>query len=516
MEFDAIVIGSGVAGSVTAYYLAQSGLSVAIINKEKDIQESNTYYAQGGISYKSDDDSAQSRYDDIMRAGAGVCLPDAVKLVAEQGPDLIDEILVKEFAVPFNTENGKFDLTDEGAHSHRRILHSQDTTGRSIEKSCIEHLKTQSNIQIFSSHTVVDIITWDHHALDDLRMYRPPTALGVYALDNRDNTVHKILAKAVILASGGMGQVYRHTTNPRSSTGDGYAMAYRAGARLINMHYTQFHPTTLFHPKGNSFLISEAVRGEGAVIIDRNGKAFMEKYHELKDLAPRDIVTRSILAHLLEIGGQNVYLDASSIGREKIQSHFPHIYSTCKELGIDMTQEPIPIVPAFHFSCGGIATNLVGKTSVKRLFAVGEAACTGLHGANRLASTSLLEGVVFGKRIADYISQNRKKYLGMDYPEIPEWDYTGNEEPDLALIKQDWWHLQTTMWFYVGAIRSQNRLRRAAVDLKNLKEEVEDFYRDIRINRDIVELRNAIQTGSIISNHAWGQKQSLGAHFRID
>ncbi len=517
MEFDAVVIGSGVSGSVAAFYLAESGLKVAVINKETDLKESNTYYAQGGISYQGPGDSPEKRYDDIMQAGAGVCLPDAVKVVAEQGPAMIDEVLVRDFHVAFTkTTDAQFHLTEEGAHTIRRILHSEDVTGRTIEKACVSMIKEQKNIKMLAGYTVVDIITWDHHAQDDLRMYRPPTALGVYALDNATGQVHTILAKTVILASGGMGQVYLHTTNPQSATGDGYAMASRAGARLINMEYTQFHPTTLYHPQGNSFLVSEAVRGEGAVIVDRKGNAFMEKYHEQKDLAPRDIVTRSILSELLESGDKHVFLDATRIGKAKITGHFPNIYKTLFELGIDMTSEPIPIVPAFHFSCGGIATNLVGRTSVKRLFAVGEAACTGLHGANRLASTSLLEGLVFGKRIADYISSNWDKFLGLDYPPIPDWVYTGTEQPDPALLKQDWGHLQTTMWYYVGAVRSQKRLQRAMVDLKNLNEEVESFYRDARITRGIVELRNAIQTGLIIADHAWAQKKSLGTHYRID
>lgn len=517
MEFDAVIIGSGVSGSITAYYLAQAGLRVAIINKENELQESNTYYAQGGISYQGERDSAAQRFEDIMQAGAGVCLPDAVQVIAEQGPAMIDEILIRDFQVPFTrTEQGEFHLTDEGAHSVRRILHSDDVTGRSIEKACIAKIKNHNGIRRMAGYTVLDIITWDHHAVDDLRMYRPPTALGVYALNNATGEVHTILSRTVIIATGGMGQVYLHTTNPLAATGDGYAMASRAGARLINMQFTQFHPTTLYHPEGNSFLISEAVRGEGAVIVDRRGHALMEKYHPLKDLAPRDIVTRSILSELLDTGDKHVYLDAKGIGSDKIRQHFPNIYRTLLKLGIDMTTEPIPIVPAFHFSCGGIATNLVGRTSVKRLFAVGEAACTGLHGANRLASTSLLEGLVFGKRIADYITQNWERIGVLDFPEVPDWVYTGDDVPDPALLKQDWGHLQTTMWYYVGAVRSQKRLERAMVDLKNLNEEVEAFYRDARITRGIVELRNAIQTSLIIAHHAWTQKKSLGTHYRID
>ena len=517
MQFDVVVVGSGVAGSVTAYYLTKAGFSVAIINKNDDIRESNTYYAQGGIVFEGIDDNSESRFEDIMKAGAGVCLPDAVRLVSEKGPERVKEILIDEFKVDFNRDIKKsLHLTEEAAHSVRRIIHSEDTTGRSIEETVIDKLEKTKDLTILRDHIAIDIITWNHHSDDILSVYQPPTALGVFALNNKTKKVEKILSEAVVLATGGMGQVYLHTTNPASATGDGYAMAHRAGARLVNMEYTQFHPTTLFHPKARNFLISEAVRGEGAVIVDKNGHAFMSKYHKLKDLAPRDIVTRSILSEMLESGDKNVYLDATIIGKDKILSHFPNIYHTCNEYGIDMTREPIPIVPAFHFSCGGVLTNLVGKTSVKRLFAVGETACTGLHGANRLASTSLLEGVVFGKEIADYIRDHRDYYDSIDFPNILDWVYTGNQEPDPALIKQDWTSLQSIMWHYVGAVRSQKRLRRASVDLKNLQEDIENFYRDAKINRAMIELRNAIQTGLIVAEQAWTQKKSVGTHYRID
>lgn len=518
MEFDVVIVGSGVAGNTTGYYLAKSGFRVAIINKNEAIEESNTFYAQGGISYEGDGDSAKIRYDDIMTAGANICNPTAVEIVSTEGPDAIRQALIKDFQVDFSkNSNGDFDITDEGAHSVKRILHSFDTTGKSIEEASLAALHKLPNITFLNSHTVVDIITWEHHAVDKYRMYKPPTALGVYVLNNNTQKIEKLLAKVTIIATGGLGQLYLHSTNPSSSTGDGYAMAARAGTWLINMEYTQFHPTTLYLQNSNNFLISEAVRGEGGVIVDKQGVAFMDKYHELKSLAPRDIVTRAILTEMLESDDEYVYLDVSNIGADKIKSRFPHIYKTCLQFGLDITHGAIPIVPAFHFSCGGIRTDMYGKTNLNRLFAVGEAACTGLHGANRLASTSLLEGVVFGQRIAKYIAENRNDYLNCDFPSIPEWIDTGIiDTVDPALINQDWNSLQSIMWNYVGAIRSKRRLRRAISDLKNLRDEIESFYRDTKVNRKLTELRNAVQTGLIVAYQAWANRESIGAHYRID
>ncbi|OHD54189.1 MAG: L-aspartate oxidase [Spirochaetes bacterium GWF1_51_8] len=518
MEFDAVVVGNGIAGTVAAYYLAKHGFRTALIDKSDTFSESNTYQAQGGISYQGERDSIDLRFQDIMSAGAGICNPEAVEIVAEDGPGLIEEILINEFNVSFSKKNdGSLDITEEAAHSVKRILHSFDTTGRSVLEAAIAAVRKQDKVAYLSNYTAVDIITWHHHSFDKLRMYRPLTALGVYALDNRNKKVERILSKMVVLASGGMGRIYLHTTNPVSATGDGYAMAARAGARLINMEFTQFHPTTLYHPKGENFLISEAVRGEGGIITDISGKAFMHKYHEKKDLAPRDIVTRAILNELLETGEKYVLLDVSAIGKEHIPVRFPHIYQTCLDIGIDITEQPIPIVPAFHFSCGGVMTDINGRTNIERLYAAGEVACTGLHGANRLASTSLLEAMVFGKRIADYAKNNRETVLGFEYPEVPEWIDTGIIDTiDPALIKQDWTYLQNIMWNYVGPIRNKKRLRRALIDLKNLREDIENFYRDAIMDRKLIELRNAIQTGAIIAEHAWTNRESLGAHYRVD
>ncbi|MEJ5283418.1 MAG: L-aspartate oxidase [Brevinematia bacterium] len=518
MEYDVIVVGSGISGGLVSILLANYGFSVCLLNKSENIYESNTYYAQGGIVYSGENDSPELLAKDIDTAGGGICNPEIVKIVSENAYQLVKEILIEKIGVEFSKNpEGLFDLTEEGAHSTRRILHVDDTTGKSIEEKIIEKIKNIKNINVLNNFTAIDIITIDHHTKHRLRMYKPITALGIYALNNKTKKVEKIESKIVILATGGMGQIYLHTTNPLVATGDGYAMSARAGCRLVNMEYTQFHPTTLYHPGANNFLISEAVRGEGAIILNTRGEEFMHKYHPLKELAPRDIVTRSILNEMLENGEKFVYLDATRIGKEKVKQRFPNIYKKCLEYGIDISVEPIPIVPAFHFSCGGILTDSFGRTNIERLFAVGEVACTGLHGANRLASTSLLEGVVFAKRIADFIKENAQHYKLIEKYEVAEWIDTGIMETiDPALTNQDWNLLKNIMWNYVGAIRSKKRLRRAIIDLNNLKEDIENFYRDAKLSRNIIELRNAVQTGLIVAQQALANRESIGAHYRID
>ncbi|URA10167.1 L-aspartate oxidase [Thermospira aquatica] len=514
--WDALVIGTGIAGSTTAYLLAKQGFSVLALTKTNDPLESNTYYAQGGIVYKGPGDSPELLMQDILQAGAGIVNPEAARIVATEAQVAVNEVLIEAFGIDFSrNDTGGFDLTEEGAHSVRRILHALDSTGKTIQEAAISALK-KIGIEIRSSYHVIDIITLDHHTRYPQRMYLPPTVLGVYAYNQSTGKVEKLLAKNVILATGGMGQLYLHTTNPRGATGDGYAMAYRAGARLINMEYTQFHPTTLFHPKADNFLISEAVRGEGAVLINKYGEAFMGRYHPQKDLAPRDIVTRAILSEMYATQEPCVYLDIARLGKEKIQSRFPTIYRKCLDYRIDITVDPVPVVPAYHFSCGGVYTDMEGRTTIQRLYAVGEVACTGLHGANRLASTSLLEGVVFGRRIALFLGRTRESWYEQPYQDIPEWKETGTEELDPALIYQDWALLKNMMWNYVGAVRTKKRLKRALVDLKNLREDVEDFYRDARISPEIIELRNAVQTGLIVAQHAWTNRESRGAHYRLD
>ncbi len=515
--WDALVIGTGIAGTTTAYLLAKQGLSVLVLTKAGDPLESNTYYAQGGIVYKGPGDSPELLMQDILQAGAGISNPEAARVVATEAQEAVNEVLIEAFGIDFSRNGmGDFDLTEEGAHSVRRILHALDSTGKTIEEAAIARLKKTPGIELRTGYHVIDIITLDHHTRYPQRMYLPPTALGVYAYNQNTRKVEKLLAKNVVLATGGMGQIYLHTTNPPGATGDGYAMAYRAGARLINMEYTQFHPTTLFHPKADNFLISEAVRGEGAVLINKYGEAFMARYHPQRDLAPRDIVTRAILSEMYATKEPCVYLDIARLGKEKVKSRFPTIYRKCLEYRIDITVDPVPVVPAYHFSCGGVYTDMEGRTTIQRLYAVGEVACTGLHGANRLASTSLLEGVVFGRRIALFLGRTRETWGDQPYQDIPDWKDTGTEELDPALISQDWALLRNMMWNYVGAVRTKKRLKRALVDLKNLREDVEDFYRDAKIAPEIIELRNAVQTGLIVAQHAWTNRESRGAHYRLD
>ncbi len=517
VESDVLIIGSGVAGLTSAIFLEENGFKVNIITKCSEPYESNTYYAQGGIIYKGENDSPELLVKDIIEAGAGASNPIAARVIAELGPYLVEEVLIKRLNVPFSRdEEGRLDLTEEGAHSVRRIIHSDDSTGKAIEIALLNYVKERKNIQIFTEHMAIDLLTRQYHCKNPLYVYDEPECLGAYVFSIREGVVKRFLAKATILATGGLGQIYLHTSNPKSATGDGFAMAYRAGVQLINMEYIQFHPTTLYHKDADRFLISESVRGEGGVLKTPDGKPFMEKYHPLGSLAPRDVVARAIHEEMTEHGYEYVLLDiASYMEPEKIKKRFPNIYQTCLRYGIDITKEPIPVVPAVHFACGGVKTNMWAETSMKRLFAVGEVACTGLHGANRLASTSLLEGLVFGYRAAKRIADNWSE-LKRDIPIPVSWIDTGEFYPDPALIKQDWNTLRHIMWNYVGLVRTEKRLKRAIFDLRHLYWEIEEFYRRAKITRALLELRNGILLGYIIAMAAYKNRGSRGCHYRKD
>ncbi len=514
---DVLIIGTGIAGLTTAIKAAEEGFKVNIITKGARPEESNTDNAQGGIVYKGEGDSKELLIKDILEAGAGASNPEAARILAEYGPQLVEEILINKAKVKFNRrKDGKFDLTEEGAHSVRRILHADDITGRAIERGLLNYVSQLKNITIFTKHIAIDILTLQHHCKNPIFVYKKPEALGVYAYSMEEKRVKRFLAKATVLATGGLGQIFLHTTNPDGATGDGFAMAYRAGLPLINMEYIQFHPTTLYHKDAKRFLISESVRGEGAVLKTPDGEEFMKKYHPLGSLAPRDVVSRAIHEEMTEKGYKYVLLDlASYMDAEKIKERFPNIYKTCLKYGIDITKEPIPVVPAVHFACGGIKVNMWSETDMKRLFAVGEVACTGLHGANRLASTSLLEGLVFGYRAAVRIKdkwEELKKEL-----EIPvAWIDTGEFEPDPALVNQDWITLKHIMWNYVGLVRTQKRLRRAIYDLRHLWWEVEEFYRKAKLTKQLIELRNGILVGLIVARAAFRNRESRGCHYRKD
>ncbi len=519
MDTDVLIIGSGVAGCSVALEMSKQGYQVTMVTKGESPEESNTYHAQGGIIYKGEGDRPELLVKDILEAGAGATWPPAAQVLAQEGPKLVEEILIKEVKVPFTTkEGGQLDFTEEAAHSVRRIIHSNDFTGKAIEAAFIKYISQIPNIHILTGHVAIDLITPEHHSPDPLAIYPPTSCLGAYLFNTKEKKVTKVTAPVTVLAAGGLGQVFLHTTNPQGATGDGFAMAYRAGAKLINMEYIQFHPTTLFHKDAKRFLISESVRGEGAVLKTPQGEPFMDKHHPLGSLAPRDVVARAIHEEMVEHGYKYVLLDlASYMEAEAIKKRFPMIYETCLQFGIDITKEPIPVVPAVHFSCGGIKVDLWGRTTINRLFAVGEVSCTGLHGANRLASTSLLEGLVWGTRAARWINQNWEEYTREipPYP-IPEWIDTGIEEPDPALIKQDWITLRHIMWNYVGLVRTKKRLRRAITDLRHLWREVEDFYKNAKLNRELLELRNGIQTGLVIARSAQRNKVSRGCHYRKD
>ncbi len=518
IDTEVLIIGSGIAGCTTALCLADQNINVTLISSSKDLKETNTFYAQGGIVYKGKNDSAKLFAEDIINAGAGYCNPEAVQIIAQQGPRIMKKILLDRIGVQFDKDSSKrFSFVQEGGHRISRIIHSADATGMTIQSSLIGELSNHPNVNILAAHTSIDLLTTSHHSKNPLEIYNIPECVGAYILNNEKGRILKCLAKKTIIATGGLGQIYLRTSNPRGARGDGIVMAYRAGARVINTEFIQFHPTTLYLPGSSNFLISEAVRGAGAKIVHSDGKPFMQNYDSMwKDLAPRDIVARSIHQEMLYKGIENVYLDLKSyIDKEKIINEFPNIYNYCLKFDIDITKELIPIVPAAHYSCGGIWVDLWSRTSLKNLYAVGEAACTGVHGANRLASTSLLEGLVWGYRA----SQNIIK-LGLSYPlyndeEIPPWQNSSKDVPDLALINQDMSHIKHTMWNYVGLVRSTPRLNRALRELHHLELQIEDFYRKTKVNDSIIGLRNSIRTAIIVTQSAWKNKSSAGCHYRI-
>jgi len=514
-ESDVLVIGSGIAGCVSALEAADLGLEVILITGSQEPAESNTDYAQGGIIYRGKGDSPDLLVQDILTAGAGVTFPPAARRLATEGPRLVEELLIGKWGVPFSRdEGGQLDLTKEGGHSLARIIHADDLTGRAIERTLIQAVLEHPRITTLTAHAAVDLITPSHHSADPLDIYRDLECVGAYVYHQDQGLVETFLARATVLATGGLGRIFMHTTNPPRARGDGYAMAARAGARLVNMEYVQFHPTTLYHPAAGRFLISESLRGEGAELVTSDGRPFMTKYHPLGALAPRDIVARAIHQEMLERGDHCVYLDLSPSGMtpERIRERFPHIYTTCAQFGLDITQQPIPVVPAAHYECGGILVDEFGRTNIRRLYAVGEVACTGLHGANRLASTSLLEGLVWGYHAAHHLAEQ-------NFPrpacEIPAWqDETGEVDP--ALIAQDETVIRHTMWNYVGLTRSQRRLERAREGLGHLASMIEKFYRYARLTDPLLGLRNMVEVAQLVTQAAWHNKESRGCHFRED
>ncbi len=520
---DVLIIGSGIAGTTAALRLAQNpNRRVILITRSPDAHDSNTFWAQGGIIHRSPDDSPEALVEDILTAGAGASLPQAAHILADEGPALLEKTLIQTCNVQFDHEaDGSLAYGQEAAHSHRRILHVGDGTGAAISKGLVAALQRYPNIEVLTNATAVDLITYPHDSRDPLDTYQPIACHGAYVFDRNGKAVHRTLSAVTVLATGGLGRIYRNTTNPAGARGDGLAMAFRTGARIINAEYVQFHPTALAVPGAEGFLISEAVRGEGGVLLSPDGQPFMEKYSpEWKDLAPRDIVARAIHLEMEAHGHSHVLLDiASHMSAEAIKSRFPNIYAECLRVGIDMTREPIPVVPAAHYFCGGVAVDEWGRSSIANLYAVGEVSCTGLHGANRLASTSLLEGLVWGDRAARQIEEMLSAGLphipGRD--EVPPWDESGlTQDSDPALIQGDMQTIQNIMWHYVGLIRSGDRLSRAIRELRHLQNEIETFYRRTKLSDGLIGLRNAVDVALIVAQAARHNRQSRGCHYRVD
>lgn len=516
-QAEVLVIGSGIAGAVTAFQLAEQGIPVTVLSRSVSANESATYFAQGGIVFKGKQDSAALLEEDILRAGAGLSYPRAVHMLAERGPTLVKSVLVDKLGVPFDQDpSGAFSLGMEGGHTINRIIHAADATGKAIENTVLDAIRKHPNIQLLEGYTAVDILTPAHHSNNLLSIYQPNICVGVYALHRETNRIVRVLARKTILASGGLGQIFKRTTNPAGARGDGLAMAYRAGARVINNEFIQFHPTTYYHEYKQTFLISEAVRGAGARLVNSDGKPFMQNYDaRWKDLAPRDIVAISIHKEMLLRDVSNVYLDmASYMSRDQIENEFPNIYRKCRENGIDPTRQPIPVVPAAHYACGGVWVDLKARTTIRNLYAAGEVSATGVHGANRLASTSLLEGLVWGCAAADDITQTLMDTPKPEADEIQEWEDSGSELPDPALISQDMSSIKNIMWNYVGLVRTSVRLQRALRELRNLENEIERFYRVSKLTDGLVGLRNAVRTAIIVTAEAWENKNSIGCHYR--
>jgi len=510
-EYDFVIIGSGIAGLSFALKAAKHG-SVAVITKLKG-SDTNTAWAQGGIAcVTSDEDSFELHVRDTLEAGAGLCNEAVVRTIVTEGPERIRELA--ELGLQFDERevsgHREFDLGKEGGHSKRRVLHVRDATGKEIEETLLRELSRQSQVQLLENHTAVDLIT-----AAKLGFATEDRCLGAYVLGEKTGEVETIRSNRIVLATGGCGKVYLYTTNPDIATGDGVAMAWRAGVEIANMEFIQFHPTCLFHPEAKSFLVSEAVRGEGGILRNNSGEDFMKRYDPRASLAPRDIVARAIDAEIKRSGAKCVFLDITHKPPEFVRERFPHIYETCLRFGIDISKQAIPVVPAAHYQCGGIKTDINGATSLPGLYAIGEVACTGLHGANRLASNSLLEGLVVAHRAA--MAALQAKSTSKQEGALPEWKSGNVQDVDeLVVIYHNWDEIRRLMWDYVGIVRTDKRLQRASARLRNLQREIREFYWNFKVSVDLLELRNLATVAALIVDSALSRQESRGLHYTLD
>lgn len=513
-EFDFLVIGSGIAGLSYALKVADAG-RVCVVCKSA-IDETNTSKAQGGIAAVVYDNSDRQKHiDDTLTCGAGLCNKEVVEIIVNEAKNQITKLV--EWGTEFDTaHNGQFDLAMEGGHSAHRILHHKDSTGNEIQRALVQRVRMHPNIEVMERHFAIEIITQHHLGEYINRQHTDIECYGAYVLDEDAGAVHTFLSKITYMATGGVGNIYQTTTNPPVATGDGIAMAYRAKGTIADMEFVQFHPTSLYYPgEKPSFLISEAVRGFGGILRDARGCAFMDKYDPRGSLAPRDIVARAIDKEMKQHGHDHVYLDCTHLDGEKLIAHFPMIYEKCLTIGIDISKQWIPVVPAAHFICGGVKVDTFGRSSIHNLYAGGETACTGLHGANRLASNSLLEAVVFAHRSA---TDSVKRISHMNIKEgIPDWNDEGTTYPEeMVLITQNWKEMQQIMSYYVGIVRSDLRLRRALYRLDIINRETEELFKKTTVSRELCELRNAINVSYLVIKWAEMRKQSVGLHFNID
>jgi len=514
-NFDALVLGTGLAGlNFALEFVERKPLAkVLVVSKSADLLESATQWAQGGIAAAiQGGEDISSHLADTLETGGGIAREDAVRVVVTEGAERVRDLIRR--GVSFTMKgNGKdeFDFTQEGGHSKRRILHSADHTGRAIIEALMAQVKANPRIELRSGTIAVDLVS--DHKLSRERSPVGATCLGAYLLDIETNTVYPVNAPVTLIATGGAGKVYKYTSNPDTAIGDGVAMAHRLGAHVANMEFVQFHPTCLFHPRAKSALLSEALRGEGAYLVNRAGERFMTKYHPKAELAPRDVVALSIDKEMKRRGDENVFLDISHKGEEFVRTHFPHNTETCAKFGFDLTKQPMPVVPAAHYTCGGVMSDLHGRSTIQGLYVAGEAAHTGLHGANRLASNSLLEAAVFSYRAAVHAAAEKVREL----PQLPAWDHGfAKEEEEEVIISHNWDEIRTLMWNYVGIVRSNRRLEYAARRIANLKQEITQCYWERRLSKNLVELRNLVTVADLIVTSAQMRKESRGLHQNID